>query len=501
MITLDYLLTARSRVSVGSGPEVTFSRDAQAVIPGSTIRGALAAAYSREHGFDWTSPRLRDLFERHAWFSQAVPHDWALKGLKGMSYVECKYPKNDACREEAHDVALVVAAGCDPEPACPSCGKAWKEGKGWGEPDRASREQDRDIPRTSLVTTVRTELANGVAKDENLFARRALETGVQLCGSVRIDEDIAEDSLEWLTAKHQLRVGGQRSVLGAMDWTTSEAIPAEQVEELPARVVLRCQSPMIVVDEYGAPTMDPTLALRQALWDQVRVVARWVRPVRVSGWHMASGLPKPEEWALAAGSTFVIEGGPRDLASRLVEGIGLRRREGFGEIRIVDRDPAVDREVASSGDTEREAAFATREQIEILAQHLTEPSAGPGADQAQQEPDLHEGTDDQDPPDDRDLSGDAGSPIGGIVGALGAKAGVNGLLSALTQIRLYRQNGYPTSIISTLVRSAMATPWARALPPVTASQVEELLTEEDQQRLADNHAEVRRQGLDRGYIS
>lgn len=487
MMILNYRLTALSRVSVGSGPEVTFSRDAQAVIPGSTVRGALAAAYSREHGFDWTSTELRNLFERHAWFSQAVPGDW---DLKGMSYVACKYPKGQACRDAARDIAHDIAAHRKLESRCPHCHGAWQEGKGWGAPERQWYEPDGNHPRTSLVSTIRTQLKDGVAEDENLFTRRALEAATELTGTVRIDDDIAEESLAWLESQHQLRVGGQRSVLGAVRWTAGRADDREEAtHELPHRVVLRCQSPMILVDEHGAPTTDPTQALREALWEQVKVVARWVRPTRVAGWHMASGLPKPEEWALAAGSTFVIEGAPPDLARRIVAGVGLRRREGFGTISIETERPSTPQ---PSQAPER---LATREQVQVLVEAPV-PSVKPEPAAPVIEP-----------PESSPSPDDPRRRIAGIVKALGAspqitpKAGINGLLAALTQVRLYRQNGNPTSIVRPLIRSAMANPWARALPPATAGQVEELLSEEDPQQLADSHAEVRRLGLKLGYIS
>lgn len=483
MITADYRLTTRSRVSVGKGPEVTFSREAQAVISGGTIRGALAAAYCRDHGFDWTSPRLRDLFERHAWFSQARPVHWE---LDGMSTVRCKYPKDDECRRAARDLALIVADDREQIPSrCPACRGAWSQGKGWRKP-----AGDRD----PIVATIRTQLEGGVAKEENLFTRRALETGTELTGTIRIDESVDPESLRWLESEHDLRVGGQRSVLGAARWSTQRGEPAPDHGPLPPRVVLRCLSPMIVVDDHGAATLDPGLMLRRRLGDQLTVVARWTRPVRVAGWHMASGLPKPEDWALDAGSTFVVEGAPSGLADLLADGLGLRRREGYGAVTIVDQPPTPPR-------TEPEPALATREQIQVLVAAHGGPDKIAGGDV-----DLppEQGEDEPEPALTEDES--RLRSIAEIVGAIGAqaqvtpKAGVNGLLGALTQVRIYRQNGFPTSIVANLVRTAIQTPWARALPPAITAQVSELLGDTDDATLAASHADVRRIAQERGYI-
>ena len=61
----------------------------------------------------------------------------------------------------------------------------------------------------------------------------------------------------------------------------------------------------------------------------------------VGGWHAASGLPKPADATLVAGSVFVLRpSGAVDaatLAGLVSNGLGLRRVEGFG---VVDVNPA-----------------------------------------------------------------------------------------------------------------------------------------------------------------
>jgi CRISPR-associated protein Csx10 len=73
--------------------------------------------------------------------------------------------------------------------------------------------------------------------------------------------------------------------------------------------------------------------------DDAAVDRAWTRPVTVTGWHAASGLPKPEELCAVTGSTYRLSGPPerlRRLADRLQrDGIGLRRTEGFGDIDVV----------------------------------------------------------------------------------------------------------------------------------------------------------------------
>jgi len=64
----------------------------------------------------------------------------------------------------------------------------------------------------------------------------------------------------------------------------------------------------------------------------------WTRPIRVGGWHAASGLPKPTELAMELGSVLVLrfreQPGPGSLQRLAREGVGLRRIEGFGSVQL-----------------------------------------------------------------------------------------------------------------------------------------------------------------------
>jgi len=60
----------------------------------------------------------------------------------------------------------------------------------------------------------------------------------------------------------------------------------------------------------------------------------------VSGWSNLWGLPKADEWAIAMGSVFLF-GLPSEpdfstLARMQSEGIGARRSEGFGQVRVAE---------------------------------------------------------------------------------------------------------------------------------------------------------------------
>ena len=318
---LTYTMTTLGRTSVGAGPEVGNTRSGLAVVPGSTVRGSLAAVWAVDHHETWgaVSQRFADLFEHGATFHQAVPEGYEMQPL---SWVRCKYPTS-ICAPGWRDLAREVVNGETPPDLCPTCRGVWAAARGWA-PSRLGG---------SLVATTRVALhADGTAREGELYTRRGHEVGTRMTGTLVLPVELLAEAA-WFRTERRLRVGGQRSVAGAVRWTAADDDPAGDGTPAAERAVLRLLSPTIFTDEYGGPTTDLLPALRAVL-GPVEIVARWLRPERVNGWHAASGLAKPEEWALAAGSTVVLDHVPADAGELLAGGLGLRRHEGFGQIEI-----------------------------------------------------------------------------------------------------------------------------------------------------------------------
>ena len=102
-------------------------------------------------------------------------------------------------------------------------------------------------------------------------------------------------------------------------------------------MLVRCVSPLILVDQFGAPAADRgavEAALTQAAGQSLTVRREWVRTRAVEGWHTASGLPKVADWAVEAGSVFEVTGMTEAARERLGQGVGLRRQEGFGRVEV-----------------------------------------------------------------------------------------------------------------------------------------------------------------------
>jgi CRISPR-associated protein Csx10 len=357
---LRVTVTARQRLALGVGSEVSYFTGTHSFVPGSVLRGALAAAWIAEHGPPTdASPAFRELFDGPIRYGPMYVPGTA---VVPVSVRLCKYPKDDRCLVQAIDAAFD-----EKTVNCPACCGPLEPGKGQVQlPGGIMPER---ITRTSI------DPATAKAADGELYAHGALPAGTALTGYI-----YGRDA--WLERSRPLRLGGRRTVSGSADYQAVPLTPDEEQcmpndwpglaartgpgqpagSQIPSgsrddtRLVIRLASPAVFVDAAGRPSLVPDPALDL---DGAAVERRWTRPVTWSGWHAASRLPKPDEICAIAGSTFRLTGSPgtlRDLAGRLPrEGIGLRRAEGFGDIRIASypwRPPAPAKKTPDAADTQ-----------------------------------------------------------------------------------------------------------------------------------------------------
>lgn len=315
---LRVTVTARQRIALGVGSEVAYFTGSHMFVPGSVMRGALAAAWIAEHGppvgGNGFADRFRQLFDGSIRYG---PLHVSGTAVVPVSAWLCKYPKNGACAGQAVDAAFEEGS------QCPACGGPLEQGKGQVSlPAGAAMER---ITRTSI------DARTGKAADGELYANAALPAGTVFSGFIGGRD-------EWLEQPRTLRLGGRRTVGGAVDYDVTpgrRAVPAEPLGADGA-LTIRLTGPAIFVDSAGRPgsAPDPALDLDGAV-----LADAWARREAWTGWHAASRLPKPEELCAVAGSTYRITGPGellRQLAERLPQdGAGLRRAEGFGEIEVV----------------------------------------------------------------------------------------------------------------------------------------------------------------------
>ena len=351
---LAVTVVARQRMALGTGSEVSFFTGSHAFVPGSVLRGALAAAWIAEHG-----PPEPGSSEQ-AWFSHLFdgPVRYGALQVPGsfvqpVSARRCKYPKDSACEN------AVVDAAFEPGVNCPACDGPTEPGKG----------QVTLPPGVMLDRITRTSISpkTGKAADGELYSHGALPAGTRLEGFIHGRDP-------WLEKPRGLRLGGRRTVGGAADYLVEPApLPeAAAAWEGTGPLVIRLTSPGVFVDVAGRPRLEPDPVLDL---DGAEVERSWARPVTWTGWHAASALPKPEELCAVTGSTYRLAGPPgvlRGLAERLpAEGAGLRRTEGFGGIEVVTepwRVPAAsEQHTAEEQATERDGGGAEVQAMKLLA--------------------------------------------------------------------------------------------------------------------------------------
>lgn len=347
----ELVLTLRQHAQLGVKSRQDNVLGTMEHIPGSSVRGALAAVWLVRNGISRPDTPKREEFLRL--FEGGVRYGALLRpGTEFMSLAVFghKYAPGPGCRTVDYDRAL----GQEPPTECGQCGSPIEQRKG------LHGKRKAPVRRTSVAMG-----DDGTATDGALFTRETLAPGQEFRGTVTGPGD----ALAVLADLKQVRVGGRRTTHGLADVTIRPGggPPLPEVRE-DGLLVVRLRSPGIFTDDYGRPSRDPSAAeLTEALGgNQAQVRDRWTRWEQAGGWHVASGLPKPQELAVAAGSTYLVhtERVPADseLAAFSARGLGLRRHEGFGDL----APPPVLREGADS----RETANRHQQALKIKAAPL-----------------------------------------------------------------------------------------------------------------------------------
>lgn len=489
-IHLTYRLLLRSTVTAGAGSEVGNAQRGHQVLPGSVVRGALAAAWLREHdpsgGGD--GARLATLFERDLSVGPAVPVG---SRLVPLSHFRLKYPVPGTSND------WVDAAAFDDDPPEPGV----EFGRGW------------QVPPEHTVRITRTALdSDGTARDGSLFTETGLRAGVVAVGRISAATDDA-DAVAWLRQARTLRVGGRRSTGGACDWTVHDDGPAEPTGTDPGTtgsLLLRCLTPMVLVDRFGAPAVDRATVqdtFTETAGQPLTIGRDWTRTRTVEGWHTASGLPKVADWAIEAGSVFEVKGLDAAGARRLAGGVGLRRQEGFGRVEVCRAGalpPPVTDPVPSgaTGSPQHpaggEAEGTAPKQRPILQPPAEEESApqattGPDtAEPARQAPPAKPSSFDQPPP--VTLASTLDQRVDDLIAAVGSAQApqvLKGIADEARRIANFRASGMDAVAIGA-ARNSVKLAWARDRSTTVQLLITALLLDEKVSQVRD--VAVRRAG-------
>ena len=321
---MRYQLTLRFETpfSVGIGNEALFHTTTQRVIPGATLRGALAALWWRGCN---SADDFAALFDDDLLVTQAVPEGAV---LRTTSTVACKYGAEPRCGEAVYDRALFVASGETPDAGvCPRCGGPLTAKPGW-----------TDLP--DPVRRGRVELeANETAKEGQLYSRDYIGKGTRYIAEIETSAD-----LSWLNDA-TVRIGQGRSQDRGRALATVAPLEEKPLTWHDRPVAIHLTSPAIITNQWGAPSLDledVERELQRVSGGENLTLNRrpeWVRSELVTGWHGRSNLPKVPDWAFAPGVSFVVDGLTADGWLRLRRGIGWRRIDGYGQLALTGWEP------------------------------------------------------------------------------------------------------------------------------------------------------------------
>jgi len=338
-VTIRVTANVEQLLDAGGRPEASFHRRSLPYVSGTVVRGAFAQRWINEHGLPTATTEnqrvFTDIFHRSIHWGQLSPHGSAVKSLSLLTHKHREQINGEQCAGTGVDRAyLTDEERVLPQMTCPVAGCRLEPSKG-GWASAAQLLSSRT--RAGLVDSGgRRE----VAEDGKLFTREGIRAGSILVGRLG-------GSHEWLTGllaqtePIAMRLGGQKSVNGrSMIELSNDLDTLDPPTPLynPNRVLLVAESPCVLVDDAGRPQLVPRLGeLADLAGSEPHIIGSWARPVTIGGWDLVSGLPKPEEIAVTAGSTWLLEFDkpvdPEGL-NRLQGGLGLRRIEGYGAMSV-----------------------------------------------------------------------------------------------------------------------------------------------------------------------
>lgn len=391
------VLTTLTPISLRAGRAQTESKSLM-YIPGSTVLGSLAAAHTRlrpNQRDEFAAFFLRD----QCIFGNLYPATFNHEDLDDEEQPVYPLPRTartckrfpgfrfgaDREREERHGcfddlIAWTVfmrsdqqvTALLDANKACshPDCTADIDRAEGYYrrgfDPEQIGQpETGRGLRTRTGISRVTGAVAQGI-----LYNREIIHTDQQFWGTVTVADAQLEHALQGFikeaAGRGLIRLGNNRTRgFGRVNLgmhAHEEATQAELAERAHAfDAQLRATAQDVQVTLPHAFYLPITLVSDTLLYDRLLrhqlhitgdyLAERWAIAgaelvyqntgrERIAGWHDIWGLPRADEWGIAMGSVFLF-GLPAEpdfaqLARMQREGIGARRSEGFGQVRIAD---------------------------------------------------------------------------------------------------------------------------------------------------------------------
>lgn len=309
-------------------------------VPGSAVRGACVAGYlHRFNGSDLAT----DMLARRLFFNDEVrflngylaqPTDTARRALPRPLSWHMDKDHADNNQREVRDYALEEAKKFD---------KSKGEGRAFFWPGEMQPRLMQSPHRWTNVHNATIE--DPMLKKEgesNVFRYEALAREQDFVAYVLAEEKSLLEEVEKCLPSGPLHLGGSLTagyglVTFRVAWESNwqESVPDYAVDEW---TIITLLSDAVLRDKHGRATINFHEALCLSLNKTIPAPRKqFARACLVGGFNRKWGLPLPQQWAVAMGSTFVYATDDldlRELEELLEQGLGVRRSEGYGRVGV-----------------------------------------------------------------------------------------------------------------------------------------------------------------------
>jgi CRISPR-associated protein Csx10 len=386
---MNYRITAEllSPLTIADNRQ-SYASESLLYMPGSTLRGAIAAHYLREFGDQHSEnfqtifvaspisfPNLLPTTEKELFLPKPIP-------LTGVS---CKRFKGFCFSETtSHGVGDILAEKVLEEylpeiltlAACPICNNDMKSFTGfWNGSIETPVQYNPTIIYQKHTGIDRT---SGTIAQEIFYMTQAMADYYKneddyskqyLAGAIHLTDKEYEILLPVLESS--LFAGADRTRgMGEIKLTLTETQPqptdvaqwnAAFTDRLKALIdnktdsnqmdqllngcyfTINFDSDAILMDDWLRPTAELTPVLETIPAHYIQPILKIARSKTIRGWNSAWGLPKSDDIAVSMGSVYLFKYNGNDvqklnqeLDQFMMNGIGLRKAEGFGRISICD---------------------------------------------------------------------------------------------------------------------------------------------------------------------
>lgn len=343
-------------------------------LPGASLRGAVAGHYLRCGGDPSDEKFVKIFLEGPVSFPDLLPVNQPDHTSRPLPMTACSCKRTSGfLKENKHGVgdalASLLAERLENQPLskpfeCKKCQQEMKPFEGFwnGNPSKPEKAETVQVYQrhtgidrhTGTVASSIFYITGGIAEARKDSNGNYLPQF--LSGGIYLTEDQFETLSDWFSetifaGADRTRGMGEMAVdlkkqtppefdLESWDHAFRKKLKALTSKPLSAGLYfsIGIEGHAILLDQFLRPTFELPID-----FSDIEPVLRNIRQHTIRGWQSSWGLPKPEDKAVRMGGVYLyqykgedVDGLKNYLKQLTIQGIGLRRAEGFGRLRVCD---------------------------------------------------------------------------------------------------------------------------------------------------------------------